>query len=37
MITFGDRARYRIRGLGKIMSHGTMKVNVFVSRAKCAR
>jgi DNA primase len=31
-ITFGDR-RYRIRGLGKNMSHGTLKVNVFVSRA----
>jgi DNA primase catalytic core len=31
-ITFGDR-RYRIRGLGKNMSHGTLKVNVFVSRS----
>jgi DNA primase catalytic core len=31
-IRFGDR-RYRIRGLGKNMSHGTLKVNVFVSRA----
>ena len=31
-LTFGDR-RYRIRGLGKNMSHGTLKVNVFVSRS----
>jgi len=31
-ITFGDR-RYRIRGLAKNMSHGTLKVNVFVSRS----
>jgi DNA primase catalytic core len=31
-MTFGDR-RYRIRGLTKNMSHGALKVNVFVSRA----
>jgi len=31
-MTFGDR-RYRIRGLSKNMSHGALKVNVFVSRA----
>jgi DNA primase len=31
-ITFGDR-RYRIRGPGKNMSQGTLKVNVFVSHS----
>jgi DNA primase catalytic core len=31
-MTFGDR-RYRIRGLIKNMSHGALKVNVFVSRS----